>query len=148
MEERYQRLTGWPLFPPGRDESGEGNRYDASGQYEPPASANSNSMRRRSSPTIDEMHTPRYQNQPMQQQYLPQPDTYPVQEGIPRPLMAVQVEPPERLQYEQMNSPVQTIPDNIQAINLLHNLLSHLLTTSPTIGHAYPVASNYPAAYP
>ena len=162
MAERYQQLTGRPFLDPsyqspthlamsadhswhGTNEFYEGERCNVNSQI-PGPTHDSNQNFAVCPSTADNTTYNQYQPMPMQQQqqYPPQASC-PVSNASPRPLMAVPIKPSESIHAMPINSGVQSSPENLQAINLLRNLVSHLMTTSQFHGQEhYPSIINYP----
>ena len=158
MNERYQQITGRPMFDASQPHNQmpdynwhpstnftEGNRCNAnSGGVS--ASSFPDSSRTCPSTAVQSATNNTYLNMQQQQQYPHQYDPHPFNE-FPQPLMALRVNPPENIDQFQVNNAVATPPDNGQAIKLLQSILSHLITTSQLNGQVSPV-SPVPLSYP
>ena len=152
MAERYHRLTGYPLFDHTYSSPNQmgmacwhgTTNCTGESSVETPGTAAQHKSIYPLTPAagtfnIDDSRTAHLMMNNQHQQYTPQMS--PPRMNAPRPLMGVQVNPPEIHQTMPVNSVPQITPDNIQAINILQSLLSHLITTSQLANEHLPIVN-------
>ena len=154
MAERYYRVTGSPLFDhtyPSPNQIGMVNDTCWQGTTSCPAESSvtnpdMTSQQENIRPLTSAAGTfmiDDSRNAPMTNNHYQQytPHMSPPRMNAPRPLMGAQVNPPEICQTMPINSVPQITTDNIQAINILQSLLSHLITTSQLSNEHLPIVN-------
>ena len=150
MDERCQQITGRPLFNSyyqpqigthqlsdnywyNPTNVAEGNRCNINGNVPAMSTPDSSHLflTQPGLPTTNDPRVMAHQNLQQQHQH-PTQNNFPMPNTSPQPLMAVKTSPPETANEVQGNN-AATTSDNVQAIKILQNILSHLMTNSQLI---------------
>ena len=149
MAERYHRLTGYPLFdhtyssPNQMDMACWQGKTNCTGESSMTAQHESIYPPTPAAGTFNNIDNSRNAHFMMNNQH--QQCTRPMSPSTinaPRPLMGVKVNPPEFHQTMPVNSVPHITPDNIQAINILQGLLSHLMTIPQLANEHLPIVNH------